>query len=80
MLSVNLQSFGDSTASKFLLSVAVALAAVGASALSPGVRLLKDALYRDILAGFHNAEIAIASTSTDINIRPPVAVRLTSAH
>lgn len=45
----------------------------------PGVRLLKDALYRDALTGFQNAHISIASTSTDINVRSPVAVRLTTA-
>lgn len=45
----------------------------------PGVRLLKDALYRDILDGFHDAHISIASTSTNINVPEPVEVRLRTA-
>jgi small-conductance mechanosensitive channel len=45
----------------------------------PGVRLLKDTLYRDILDGFHNANIPVASTSTDINVPSPVEVRLRTA-
>ena len=45
----------------------------------PGVRPLKDALYRDILDGFRNAHIPIASTSTNINVPEPVEVRLLTA-
>ena len=45
----------------------------------PGVRPLKDALYRDILDGFHNAHIPIASTSTEIDVPEPVEVRLRTA-
>jgi hypothetical protein len=45
----------------------------------PGVRLMKDALYRDILNGFHSANIKIASTSAEIGLQTPVEVRLRTA-
>jgi small-conductance mechanosensitive channel len=45
----------------------------------PGVRLMKDALYRDILDGFRNAHIAFASTSTAIDVQSPVEVRVRTA-
>ncbi|HJP58545.1 MAG TPA: mechanosensitive ion channel domain-containing protein [Gemmatimonadaceae bacterium] len=45
----------------------------------PGVRLLKDALYREILTRLNEAEIAIASTSMAIDVRSPPAVRMSSA-
>ncbi|HJQ11724.1 MAG TPA: mechanosensitive ion channel domain-containing protein [Gemmatimonadaceae bacterium] len=45
----------------------------------PGVRPLKDALYREILARLHEAHIAIASTSMAIDVRSPLAVRLNPA-
>jgi len=45
----------------------------------PGVRSLKDSLYRDILAGFRNAHIAFASTSTAIDVQHPVEVRVRPA-
>ena len=45
----------------------------------PGVRLLKDTLYREILDGFHNANIGIASTSMAIDVQSPVEVRLRTA-
>jgi small-conductance mechanosensitive channel len=45
----------------------------------PGVRVMKDALYRDILNGFHSANIKIASTTTDIGLQTPVEVRLRTA-
>jgi hypothetical protein len=45
----------------------------------PGVRILKDALYRDVLAGFQQARISIASSSTDISIVSPVRVESAGA-
>ena len=45
----------------------------------PGVRLLKDTLYRDILDGFHDANIDIASSGTAIEMTTPVEVRLRTA-
>jgi len=45
----------------------------------PGVRLMKDALFRDILDGFHKANIDIASTSTAIAVQSPVEVKVRTA-
>jgi small-conductance mechanosensitive channel len=45
----------------------------------PGVRLLKDALYRDILTGFEKAEITIASSTSEVTIAGAVEVRNESA-
>jgi small-conductance mechanosensitive channel len=41
----------------------------------PGVRNLKDSIYRDILTEFEKQNIKIASTSMEITIPDPVAVR-----
>ena len=46
----------------------------------PGVRLTKDALYRDILDGFHQANIDIASTSMEIAVPAPVEVNVRTAN
>ena len=40
----------------------------------PGVRVLKDSLFRDILSGFQNADISIASTSSEIAVTTPLKV------
>jgi small-conductance mechanosensitive channel len=45
----------------------------------PGVRLMKDALYRDILNAFHQANIAVASTSMEIAVPDPVEVKVRTA-
>jgi small-conductance mechanosensitive channel len=45
----------------------------------PGVRALKDALYRDILSGFERASIAIASSTSELNVIGPIEVRSRSA-
>jgi small-conductance mechanosensitive channel len=45
----------------------------------PGVRPLKDALYRDILDGFRKAHIDFASTSTAIAMQTPVEVKVRPA-
>jgi small-conductance mechanosensitive channel len=46
----------------------------------PGVRTMKDALYRDILGEFHSARIAFASTSSEMSIVRPVELRVEPAH
>jgi small-conductance mechanosensitive channel len=48
-------------------------------ASEPGVRLMKDALYRDILAGFERANISIASATSEVTVVAPVEVRGLSA-
>jgi small-conductance mechanosensitive channel len=40
----------------------------------PGVRGLKDAMFREILARFAEANVAIASTSTEISFTSPLRV------
>ena len=45
----------------------------------PGVRPLKDSLYRDILTRLHDAHIEIASTSMAIDVRSPLAVSVDPA-
>jgi small-conductance mechanosensitive channel len=45
----------------------------------PGVRLLKDALYRDILEGFESAGITFASSTSEVSVTTPVEVRTRSA-
>lgn len=45
----------------------------------PGVRALKDALYRDILGQFSAAGISIASSSTEVSVVTPLEVRNTAA-
>jgi small-conductance mechanosensitive channel len=45
----------------------------------PGVRALKDSLYRDILSGFERASIAIASSTTELSVIGPIEVRSGSA-
>lgn len=44
----------------------------------PGVRLLKDALFRDILAGWQGAHISIASTGNEIAVTTPLKVVTTA--
>lgn len=41
----------------------------------PGVRQMKDALYRDILAGLERAAISIASSTSEVTVVGPVEVR-----
>lgn len=45
----------------------------------PGVRVLKDSLYRDILTEFERAGITIASSTSEVSVVGPVEVRNTSA-
>jgi small-conductance mechanosensitive channel len=40
----------------------------------PGVRQLKDAMFRDILSRFEEANVAIASTSSEISFTSPLRV------
>jgi small-conductance mechanosensitive channel len=40
----------------------------------PGVRALKDAMFRDILTRFEQDKIAIASTSTEVSFTSPLRV------
>jgi small-conductance mechanosensitive channel len=46
----------------------------------PGVRVLKDALYRDVLEQFSGAGISIASSSSEISIVTPLEVRTAAAN
>jgi hypothetical protein len=45
----------------------------------PGVRILKDSLYRDILSEFERAGITIASSTSEVTIVGAVEVRDRSA-
>jgi small-conductance mechanosensitive channel len=45
----------------------------------PGVRVLKDALYRDILEQFTSAGIGIASSTSEVSIVTPLEVRTSAA-
>ncbi|HST07695.1 MAG TPA: mechanosensitive ion channel domain-containing protein [Gemmatimonadaceae bacterium] len=41
----------------------------------PGVRVMRDALYRDILGGLERAKISIASSTSEVTVVGPVEVR-----
>ena len=46
----------------------------------PGVRRLKDAMFRDILLRFGEAKVAIASTSTEVSFTSPLRVERVNAN
>jgi hypothetical protein len=46
----------------------------------PGVRDLKDRMFRDILDGFERENVSIASTSSELSITSPVRVEGASLH